>query len=324
MARFHGFGAPFGPLLAALALLVLPAAAVAAGASRAQERAALEFLVAVASGSPQAVADALHPDELHRLRTGIAARLQADAASGDHTVQRRIFGEASNLADIERLTDANFFAALAGRLRYPARLFTKVDGLEAVRDGDKLVHVVVRGSQPEGRGKTRVVTMVTLLPYGKEWKAAVPGEIEAQVEDLLDGRSPAIGMVPQRAVAPATGVSAAPGAAPPAANTPQILSMLSTATDTLVAGRCDEYYGQYMSPGFRRSTSAAALAALVKGCERSDSQRETLIAALRIVHDSTPAYDRGGNRASYDLTARGLPYDRFVLERVGERWYIAE
>ena len=297
--------------------------AAAAGTSGAQERAALEFLNAVASGSAQAVAQALHPDDLHRLRAAITARLRADAAAGDPTLRQRLFGEASNLADIERLTDVNFIAALGARLRYPGRPFSKLQGLEAVKDGER-VHVVVRGEQPEGRGKTRVVTLVTLLPYGKEWKAAVPGEIEAQVEDLLDGRSPAIGMVPQRAVAPATGVSAAPGAAPPAANTPQILSMLSTATDTRVAGRCDEYYGQYMSPGFRRSTSAAALAALVKGCERSDSQRETLIAALRIVHDSTPAYDRGGNRASYDLTARGLPYDRFVLERVGERWYIAE
>ncbi|MCW5573702.1 MAG: hypothetical protein KIT37_11820 [Steroidobacteraceae bacterium] len=322
MARFHGFGAPFGPLLAALALLVLPAAAVAAGASRAQERAALEFLVAVASGSPQAVADALHPDELHRLRTGIAARLQADAASGDHTVQRRIFGEASNLADIERLTDANFFAALAGRLRYPARLFTKVDGLEAVRDGDKLAHVVVRGSQPEGRGKTRVVTMVTLLPYGKEWKAAVPSEIEAQIEDLLDGRDAAGGLLPRRVA----GAAGAPGAAaaPAATNTPEIRRLLADAARALTAGHCDVYYGEYMSPGFRRVTSASALDTLVRGCERSESLREMLVATLRIVGDSPPQFSQAGARASYDLAGRGLPYDHFVLERLGDRWYIAE
>lgn len=289
----------------------------AAGVSGAQERAAREFLAAVASGSPQAVADALHPDELHRLRTAITTRLRADAATGDHTVRQRLFGEASNLGDIERLTDSNFFAAFASRLRYPGRVFAKVNGLEAVRDGDQLVHIVVRGEQPEGRGKTRVVTLVTLLPYGKEWKAAIPSEIEAQVEDLIDGRDPAVGLAPRR-------TAASGAAAAPAANTSGMRTLLVDAARALLDGRCDEYYGKYMSPGFRRETAAKALATLVKSCERSDSQRETLIAALHIVADSAPVFDRGGNRATYDTTGRGLPFDRFVLEREGERWYIAE
>ena len=62
----------------------------------------------------------------------------------------------------------------------------------------------------------------------------------------------------------------------------------------------------------------------MKSCERSDALRETLIQALHIVQDSAPVLDRGGNRATYDTTGRGLPFDRFVLERQGERWYIAE
>ncbi len=121
--------------------------AAAAGTSGAQERAALEFLNAVASGSAQAVAQALHPDDLHRLRAAITARLRADAAAGDPTLRQRLFGEASNLADIERLTDVNFIAALGARLRYPGRPFSKLQGLEAVKDGER-VHVVVRGEQP--------------------------------------------------------------------------------------------------------------------------------------------------------------------------------
>ncbi|MGE0582648.1 MAG: hypothetical protein AB7P31_11035 [Steroidobacteraceae bacterium] len=303
-----------------VAALGLHAKGAAAGVSGAQERAALEFLDAVASGSAQAVAQALHPDDLHRVRMAIAARLRADAAAGDPMLRQRLFGEASNSADIERLTDVNFFAELGTRLRYPGRPFAKLNGLEAVRDGDGRVHVVVRGEQPQGRGKTRVVVLVTLLPYGKEWKAAVPGEIEAQIEDLLDGRDPAIGLVPRRAAMPTTGAAAAP----PAANTPAMRSMLDDAARALIDGRCDDFYGQYMSPDFRRDTAAAALATLVKSCERNDSQRETTIAALRIVRDSVPVFDRGGSRATYDTTGRGLPFDRFVLERQGERWFIAE
>ncbi len=297
------------------------ATALAAGVSGAQERAAREFLAAMASGSPIAVAQSLHPDDLHRLRVAIAERLRADAALGDHNARQRLFGEASNLGEIERLTDVNFFAALGVRLRYPGRPFAKVHGLEAVRDGDKLVHVVMRGEQPEGRGKTRVVTLVTLMPYGKDWMAAVPSEIEAQIEDLIDGRDPAVGLAPRRVAAPAGSPAAG---APPAVNTAEMRTLLANAATALIDGRCDDYYGDYMSPDFRRTTSTNALHALVKSCERSDSQRETLIAALHIVQDSAPVFDRGGGRAIYDTTGRGLPFDRFVLERIDNRWYIAE
>jgi len=302
-------------------LLVLALAAPAAwsaGVSGAQERAAQEFLAAVASGNTQAIAASLHPDELHRVRVGITARLRADAAVGDHRVRSRLFGEASNLGDIERLTDQSFFAAFGKRLRYPGRPFAKVKGLEAVRDGDHIVHIVLRGEQPEGRGKMRVVTLVTLMAEGKGWKAAMPSEIEAQIEDLLDGRDPAAGLVPLAAV-----VSAAPGV-PQAVNSPGIRSLLSSAAGALLGGDCDEYYGEYMSPNFRRSTSARALGTLVKSCERSDSMREMLVATLRIIDGSSPRYEQDGARARYDITGRGLPYDHFVLEKIDGRWYIAE
>jgi hypothetical protein len=52
--------------------------------------------------------------------------------------------------------------------------------------------------------------------------------------------------------------------------------------------------------------------------------RELLVAALRIVRRTAPAYEAGGNRAVYDVSAQGLPYDRFVLERLDGRWYIGE
>ena len=54
------------------------------------------------------------------------------------------------------------------------------------------------------------------------------------------------------------------------------------------------------------------------------ASRELLIAALRIVRRTPPAFESGGNRALYDVAGQGLPYDRYVLERVEGRWYIAE
>ena len=31
-----------------------------------------------------------------------------------------------------------------------------------------------------------------------------------------------------------------------------------------------------------------------------------------------------GTRAIYDVSGQGLPYERFVIEREGDRWFIAE
>lgn len=313
----------------ALALALLFAApARPAGVSNAQERAALEFLTAAATGNAEALGASIHPDELRRLRLAITAQLQAEAATGDAAVRKRLFGDASSMKDVERLTDPKFFASLAGRLRYPARVFEKFDGLDAVPDGDKLVHVVLRGRQPEGRGETRVVVLVSLLPYGKDWKAAIPSEVEAQIEDLLDRREPYPGILPKRVAGDAGAAAAAGvgGAAPalPATSTPEMLALFDNASRALLAGLCEDYYGEYMSPNFRRATSDRAMETLVRSCNRSDMQREQLLTALELARETPPELGNGGARATFDLAGRGLRFDRFVIERIDGRWYIAE
>lgn len=293
--------------------------AFAAGVSGSQEQAAQAFLNAVASGSPEAVAFAVHPDEARRLRARIIDELRADTASGDDSARTRLFGEASSLVDIQRLNDVNFLAAILRRVRFTGRAFEKVDGIGVVPDPNKSVHVLVRGKQIPDRGKTQVVAMVTLLPYGKEWKAAVPSEMEAQIEDLLDGHAASPGLVPR--VVNGTGGADAP---PAAKNPPEIVSMLDAAERSLIENRCDDYYKDYMSPGFRRVTSKKAIETLIATCGRSEATRETLISSLRIVKALPPRFEYAGARAIYDTTGRGLPFERFVVERVESRWYIAE
>lgn len=100
--------------------------------------------------------------------------------------------------------------------------------------------------------------------------------------------------------------------------------MLSNAEKALLDNRCDDYYREYMSPTFRRTLSSKALTALVNGCRNGIAQREVLIAALRIVKQLPPRYEYENTRAVYDVSGQGLPYDRFTLERLDGRWYIAE
>lgn len=283
-----------------------------------QERAAAEYLAAVAAGDAQAVAFAIHPTELDRLRIMTVQKLREEAARGESAMRIRLFGDGMPLGEIERLTSVNLFRSLARKLNVRSRVYEKLEGLTAVRDGNQL-HVLVKGKQPRDRGRVEVVELVTLLPYGKEWKAAIAPELEAQIDDLLNGRT-------RGTTTPSSGPTAVERAVPVATarNTPEILALLEQAEKALVDGKCDRYYRDYLSPELRRSLSSRTLDSLVSGCNRSIASRELLIAALRIVRRTAPALEREGNRAVYDVEGQGLPFDRYVLERIDGRWYIAE
>ena len=315
---------------AALVSIALVPRALADELSAAQRRAAGEYLAAVASGDAQAVAYAIHPDELDRLRVTLQQRLRAEAASGGDALRSRLFGAAMPLADIERLTSVDLFRALGARLGLRGRIYEEVRGIGALRDGERVL-AVVKGRPPKDRGMVEVVEVVPLLPYGREWKAAIPTEIEARLDDIAAGRvrRPGAPAAAGMAVGGSVGGAgtetdgAAPGA-PTARNTPGIIALLDAAERTLVDGRCDRYYGEHLSPALRQSLGKRALDTLVTACSRSIANRELLVAALRLVRRTPPVFEGGGDRAVYDLSGQGLPYDRYVLEQVSGRWYIAE
>lgn len=320
----HRFRVWLAALLSAAMVCVASPMAHADELTGGQRRAALEFLQAMASGDAQTVAYALHPSEADRLRITLQQKLRAEAERGESTLRGRLFGAAMPLADIERMTSVDLFRALGPKLDLRARSYAELQGLAAVRDSDRVL-AVVKGKPPRERGATEVVEVVPLLPYGREWKAALPSEIDARIEDLLAGRGP------RRPGGAAAGVAAASvvagGEAPAgdsARSTPDILAMLSAAEQALVDGRCDVYHREHLSPSLRRGLGPRALDTLIASCSRSVANRELLIAALRLVQRTPPVYEAGGERAVYDLTGQGLPYDRYVLERIERRWYIAE
>jgi len=295
-----------GALLLLLAALAwVPVSGAPASVSSTQRTAVLAFLQAVASGDPQAVAQTLHPDDLRALRLRVLRLLEAER--GDGAVRSRLFGQGMPLDEIERLTDAGFYATLAHKLRLTGREYASVEGLAAVPDKDDRVHVMVNGRQPKDHGKVKVVNVVTLRPYGKDWKAAVPDEIEAQIEDLIAGRSPTSG-----------------SGAGTASAIPAVLELLTAAEKSLDEGHCDAYYGSQMSPNFRKVTGKKALQALIDSCRNSMGTRQLLLSTLHIVRGLEPRYEAAGQRAVYDLAGQGLPYQTFTLEQVDHRWYIAE
>jgi len=298
-------------------LLTCAGTAFAAGATGAQEKGAEAFINAVASGNPGAIAQELHPDELEKLRTRLLELMRAEASRSDNTYRSRLFGPGRSLADLESMTKERFYVALSDRLRIRARQYQKYDWLAAVPDG-KIVYVIGHGIPPKERGAVRVLVTVALMQYGAQWRAVIPSEIEAQIDDLLEARS-----------TPAPAASGGPGAAPPIATpqplAPGISELLARAEASLAANKCEEYYSQYMSPNFNRATSRSARKTLITACTNNENMRETMITTLRIVQELQPRYDMGGSRAVFDVSGQGLPYDRFTLERDKDnRWYIAE
>ncbi|TLY71839.1 MAG: hypothetical protein E6K35_02455 [Gammaproteobacteria bacterium] len=293
------------------------AAVSATGVSMSQKNAALEFLQAVASGDPEAVAFAIHPDDLRALRLRILTLLHDEAKRGDSTVRNRLFGPARPLDEIEHLTDTGFYATLADRLYLAGREYDGGEGIASIAEKDGKVEVLIRGRQPRERGKVQVLNLVTLKPFGKDWKAALPTEIEAQIEDLIAGRHGTSAAARTPAALRGGGRSTAPAQ-------PGIVELLATSEKLLSEGKCDVYYGKQMSPNFRRVTGKKALATLVAACQNSLGTREMLLATLHIVQGLEPRYEYEGQRATYDLTGQGLPFDHFVLEQVDKHWYVAE
>ena len=305
------------PVTALLLAMSWAPPAIAAGPSNAQERGAEAFLRAVASGNAQSVAQELHPDELAKLRSKLLELLKAEAQRGDNTYRSRLFGPGRTLGELEGMTATRFYVVLSERLRLRAREFQDFQWLAAVPDG-KIVYLLGRGEPPKERGSVRVTVTVALMQYGAQWRPVIPSEIEAQIDDLLEGR------VAGQSIPAGTAPRAAPGA-PREPLAPGISELLTRAETALTEGQCEKYYDEYMSPNFNKGKSRSARKTLISACTNNESTRETMITTLRIVQELSPRYDMGGARAIYDLSGQGLPYTRFVLERDDDRrWFIAE
>jgi hypothetical protein len=308
-----------------LCVLFLPVFAEAADKpSGSQRRAASEYLDAVASGSPQAVAFAIHPTDLDALRTRVLTQLREEAAKGDSTIRVRLFGRGKPLPEIERLTAIDFYVALGPKLYLFGRSYKDADWIAAIPDDNGVVQVVLRGEQEKERGKDRpeVVNVVSIRPYGKDWKATLPSEIEAQIDDLIGARRNIYARLPPPPPSQtplAVGSGSSETGIPPA-----ITTLIEDAGKALATPNCEEYYTKLMSPNFRKVTAKKALDSLINSCKNSMGSRELLVATIRIVKDLVPTFELEGRRAVYDVSGQGLPFDRFVIEQVDRKWYIAE
>jgi hypothetical protein len=152
---------------------------------------------------------------------------------------------------------------------------------------------------------------VSLIRYGKDWRVMIPYSFQAR----LDG---AMAATENRTSSTGTSGSGK------MANTPEIVEFLKASEELLKNGDCAGFFNERMSPNFRNSHSAKALQTLIEQCVNYEDTRETYYSALELARRMSPAFEQSGTRAIYDLRGQGLPFDRFVLEKVEDRWYVAE
>jgi hypothetical protein len=278
-----------------------------AWANSAQERLAKEYLEAAVKGDPEGTLSFYHPNEIEDLRTRVLRVLEEEAAKGGNTIRRNVLGAVASLEGARRVTPANFFLTLARRVGSPAEKVEVVKPLGTIEENSQLAHVVVRLVPPKDSGLRSRTATISLIKYGKDWRVALPYAFQAKVDVLLEGRDDK------------------PAAAAAASENPaEILQLLDNGSAALREGNCAAYFNEHMSPKFRTGTSSKALQTLIAQCKKSEDTRETYIAALQIAKRLSPSYENNGTRAVYDMNGQGLPFQRFVLEKSGERWYVAE
>lgn len=301
---------------AALGLLAVFAAGAALAATGAQERYAKEYLDVAVRGNAEGMLNFYHPGELDDLRARVLRKLEEEAMAGRKIVRSQAFGPVSTLEDIRRMTPNNLFLNLAQKVGLPSQPVEEIKVLGAVEENSQLTHVLARLSptkdakNPSKDAGRSQLAIVSLIKYGKDWRVALPISFQARVDALLAEQT--------TQSAPATGAAAA------GTRDPGILKLIETSTAELRAGDCAAYFNEQMSPNFRKATSDKALKTLITQCQKSEDARETYIAALEVAKRLTPTFENNGARAIYDMRGQGLPFTRYALEKVGDRWFIAE
>ncbi len=217
---------------------------------------------------------------------------------------------------------------LSPKLYLFGRNYKDADWLAAIPDRNETVQVVLRGEQPKERGaetrRSRECRDDPAVRQGLESNAA-------ERDRRADRRSHQRSQEHLRSVTAARRPLRLPrelrraGGGPGDTGIPSaITTLIDEAGKALAVPNCEEYYNKLMSPNFKKVTSKKALEALINSCKTSLGTRELLVATIRIVKDLVPTFEFDGQKAVYDVSGQGLPFDRFVIEQVDRKWYIAE
>ena len=294
-----------------VAAVLLLSAGMAAQAES-PEKTAEEFVQLSTSQGPSAAVILYHLKEVQRVHDKVQLMCEREAESGRKQIRAALFGAGVTLEDLRRMTPENLLLAIMAKLPVHTATYDEFKALGSVKDGENL-HVVVRASlQKVERLKRRsIIQVVSLLPDGTEWRAAIPSAIEAYIDAVLAAAPDDVPAVP-------------PAQAAAVVKDPAWSALLARGIDLLSRGNCLTYFLDVVEPGFSKTMSPKNFDAVVRGCELNDHTREKFRMGLELAGSREPKLEQGGSKVSYDLSGEGLPYDHLTLVRIEARWYVSE
>lgn len=275
-----------------------------------QERIVKEFLLAAGAGDKGVVFNAFHSGDVEDFRSRVMKALEKESGEGRREIRDRLFGTATTMDELRRLTPPNFLLAMVRRLEMPMLPAKKVEVIDVVEENSDTVHALARVWPDEDKKGTSRLALVTLRHFGKsEWRVGLPEPFLARVDAALEGSGQDRASLPEKV----TGT-----------NSPEILQLIDSSSKVLRDGNCTSFFTIYMSPNFRASKSEKALKTLITQCERNIDTREMYVSALELARDMSPEMRDNGARAVYDMRGQGFPFEDYSMEKIGERWYIAD
>jgi hypothetical protein len=275
-----------------------------------QERIVKDYLLAAGAGDKGAVFNSFHTGDVEAFRARIMKALEKETAEGRREIRDRLFGTGTTIDELRRLTPPNFLLAMVRRLEMPMLPAKKVDIIDIVDENSETVHALARVWPDEDKKGSSRLALVTLRRFGKnEWRVGLPEPFLARVDAALEGSGQDRASLPEKV----TGT-----------NSPEILQLIDSGSKVLREGNCTSFFTIFMSPNFRASKSEKALKTLITQCERNIDTREMYVSALEIARGMSPEIQNNGMRAVYDMRGQGFPFETYSIEKIGERWYIAE
>jgi hypothetical protein len=271
-----------------------------------------EFVYASTAGGPSAAVPLYHPKEVTRLHDKIMLGVEREAQTGGKSIRTLLFGGGPSVEDLRHMTHEAMLLAVLARMPTKQTVYDEFKSLGEVKEVDNL-HIVVRASlsKVERLKRRSIVTVVTLIPDGKAWRAAIPSFLEARVDDAL--------------AAGPQDIATETATVKPLIKDPAWQSLLTKGIAILQQGNCERYFSEIMAPSFRQSLAPKAYDTIVKSCDNnSQGIRDKFRTGLELARDRDPSLEGDGSRVVYDLKREGLPYDKLVLTRIAGQWYVAE
>jgi hypothetical protein len=162
----------------ALVLMLFTLSANAQAPADSPEALVKAYTAAMQKDGMSVVSRYIHPDELKRFKDMLMPWVRKDASQKNEVIPG-LFGAEATLASVEAMPPSQFmdaFMRIAGE-QLKELSFGDCEIVGTIREKD-MTHVVARVAASVKGVQIKQMEVITVKPFGKEWKLLLSGELE--------------------------------------------------------------------------------------------------------------------------------------------------